>query len=58
MTDLQKSKEVDNLLSDQNIGFGRARDMFEEYAVVCSLEKQILRDQPTGTALGVESTEP
>jgi len=45
-------------LSDQNIGFGRARDIFEEYAVVCSLEKQILRDQPTGTALGVESTEP
>jgi len=58
MTDLQKSRELDNLVSDQNIGFGRARDMFEEYAVVCNLEKQILRGEPTEAALGVESTQP
>ena len=56
MTDPQKARELDDLLSDQNIGFGRVRDMFEEYAIVCNLEKQILRDEPMGPALGVESS--
>ena len=40
MLDLQESSELDNLLSDKKMGFGRARDLLEEYAVVCSLETQ------------------
>lgn len=57
MTNLQESEELDKLLSDQKIGFGRARDLFEEYAAVCGLETQILRYQPAGNASAEESTE-
>jgi len=57
MIELREFKELDNLLSDQKIAFGRARDLFEEYAAVCNLETQILRDQPAGTALSEESTD-
>ena len=57
MLDLQESSELDNLLSDKKMGFGRARDLLEEYAVVCSLETQILRGQPTDPATIEDSTE-
>jgi hypothetical protein len=57
MTDLQESNELDNLLSEKKIGFGRARDLFEEYAAICNLETHILRGQPLDIAMAEDSTE-
>jgi hypothetical protein len=43
--DSDESEELDNLLSDQYMALGRARELMNGFADVCEVEKQLLRDQ-------------
>ena len=52
------SEELDNLLSDQYISLGRARELLDGFASVCDLETKILQDYSADTENASPGDEP
>lgn len=51
--DSENFEELDNLLSDQYIAFGRARELVDDFGSVCELERQILQDNTADPVISI-----
>ena len=49
-----EAEELDNLLSDQYLALGRARDLLDKYSEVCQVETKILLETPAVPAKKID----
>lgn len=56
--DPENLEELDNLLSDQYIAFGRARELVDGFASLCELERQILLDNTADPVISITPSKP